>query len=505
MEYYAGIDVSLKDSSVCILDLNGKIFLEAKVPSEQDLLTEWFTSTGLSFARIGMEAGPLSQWLHAGLSGAGLPIDLLETRGVKAALAAMPVKTDRNDARGIAQLVRTGWFRPVHCKSISAQEKRSLLQTRSCIQKKLLDIKGHMRGELRGYGLKVGKVSPGGFPGRIRELVADHPTLQSIAESLLKVQEILESELRKLDKRVLDMARDDENARLLMTTPGVGPIVALTFTAAIDDPSRFKSSKDVGPHFGLTPKKYQSGETDYNGRITKKGDRSVRCALFEAANVILTRPLQGCTELKSWAMKIGKRAGMTKAKVALARKLAVILHRMLVNRTPFKSAAADAAKTAAALTGAAAAKSAVETAVAATSAAAEAARTADAAKPGTAAAKSAVKTAVAARSAAAEAVRTADAAKTGTAAAKSAVKTAGAARSAEAEAVRTADAAKPGTAAAKSAVETAGAARSAAAEAARTADAAKTGAAVVKSAVKTAGVARSAAAEAARTAAAKSA
>jgi len=337
MEYYGGIDVSLKESAVCVVDQDGKIFREAKVLSEPEAPIEWFTSLGVPFVRIGLEAGPLSQWLYPPMRNAALPVELLETRQVKTVLATMPVKTDRNDARGIAQLVRFGWFRPVHCKSISAQEKRTLLTTRSMIQSKLLDIKSGIRGILRGYDLKVGDVSPRNFPGRVRQLVAGHQTLTDTIESLLKVQEALEAEFNKLDKKLVSMARSDADARLLMTTPGVGPVVALTFTAAIDAPDRFKSSKDVGPHFGLTPKRYQSGETDYTGRITKKGDKSVRCALFEAANVILTKPIRGCTELKSWAVKLSKRAGMRKAKVALARKLAVILHRMLADGTPFKT------------------------------------------------------------------------------------------------------------------------------------------------------------------------
>jgi len=337
MEYFAGIDVSLKESAVCVVDQTGNIIRETKVLSEPNALIAWFANAGVSFVRIGLEAGPLSQWLYAALLQAGFPIELLETRRVKAALEAMPVKTDRNDARGIAQLVRIGWFRPVHCKSIPAQEKRTLLTARSLLVSKLLDVKNCIRGTLRGYGIKVGEVSRRKFPIRVRELVADHPTLVTIIDALLKVQ-VLEAELQKLHKQVISLVRSDAKARLLMTTPGVGPIVALTFTSAIDDPGRFKSSKDVGPHFGLTPKKYQSGETDITGRISKKGDRSVRCALFEAANVILTRPIRGCTELKSWAMKLSKRAGMRKAKVALARKLAVILHRMLTDGTPFKSA-----------------------------------------------------------------------------------------------------------------------------------------------------------------------
>ena len=169
-----------------------------------------------------------------------------------------------------------------------------------------------------------------------------HPSLETIGEALLSVRAVLLSEFNAFEKRVRAMARSNANARLLTSTPGVGPIVALTYASAIDDPARFKSSEDAGPHFGLTPKKHQSGETDYSGRISKIGDASVREALYQAAHVMLTKPLKGCSQLKSWAMRIARRAGMSKAKVALARKLAVILHRMLANATPFNPAASAA-------------------------------------------------------------------------------------------------------------------------------------------------------------------
>ena len=183
--------------------------------------------------------------------------------------------------------------------------------------------------------LKVGETKPNRFGRRIEELVAGHATLEIIAKALLAAHEVLLRELNGFEKRVRAMAREDKRVRLLMSAPGVGPIVGLTYVAAIDDPGRFKSSKQVGPHFGLTPKKYQSGEKDVSGRISKIGDASVRTALYEAANIILTRPLKGASMLKSWGMKLAKRAGMKKAKVALARKLAVILHRMWVDGTPF--------------------------------------------------------------------------------------------------------------------------------------------------------------------------
>jgi transposase len=261
---------------------------------------------------------------------------------VRKAFEAMPVKSDRNDARGIAQLMRLGWFRPVHCKSMDAQEVRAVLTARKLVQTKCQDVENSLRGILRGFGLKVGKTTDKSFAGRIRELVQGHPSLEAVGEALLSVRAVLLKEFNAFEKRVRAMVRSNAKARLLTSTPAVGPIVALTYASAIDDPARFKSSKDAGPHFGLTPKKYQSGETDYSGRISKIGDAAVREALYQAAHVMLTKPLKGCSQLKSWAMRIAKRAGMSKAKVALARKLAVILHRMLANGTPFNPAASAA-------------------------------------------------------------------------------------------------------------------------------------------------------------------
>jgi len=334
MDHYAGIDVSLEYSSVCVVDASGKIVREGKVASEPEALIAWFGSLGLSLSRIGLEAGPQSQWLFAAMRTAGLAVELLETRHVRRALETMPVKTDRKDAQGIAELMRLGWFRPVHCKSLAAQETRAVLTARKLVQSKLHDVEMSLRGLLRGFGLKVGKTTPMRFAGRIQELVTGHPTLEGIARSLLAAHEVLLREFRRFEKQVRAAARDDARVRLLMSAPGVGAIVGLTYVAAVDDPKRFKSSKDVGPHFGLTPTRHQSGQRDVTGRISKVGDPSVRAALYEAAHVILTRPVKG-SGLKSWAMRLAKRAGMSKAKVALARKLAVILHRMWVDGTSF--------------------------------------------------------------------------------------------------------------------------------------------------------------------------
>jgi transposase len=288
MDHYAGIDVSLESSSLCVVDATGRVVREAKIASEPEALTTWLKNLDLEIVRIGLEAGPLSQWLYSGMKQAGLPVELLETRHVRTAFKIMPVKTDRKDARGIAQLMRLGWFRPVHCKSLAAQETRAVLGARKLLQIKL-HIEMSLRGTLRGFGLKVGKTTPKTFEGRVRSLVADHPTLLSVTDALLRARTVLAEQFNKLDNQAHRVARADKRARLLTTAPGVGSIVALTYASAIDDPSRFKSSKSVGPLFGLTPRRYQSGETDVTGRISKAGDAMVRTALYEAANAILER------------------------------------------------------------------------------------------------------------------------------------------------------------------------------------------------------------------------
>jgi len=246
MNHYAGIDVSLEQSSVCVVDDSGKIVKEAKVASEPEALATFLASLKTAPSRVGLEAGPLSQWLHAGLTSAAFDVVLLETRQVKAALSAMAVKTDRNDARGIAQLMRMGWFRPVHAKSASAQEIRALLVTRKLLQTKALDVELSLRGILRGFGLKLGKVTVRTYEGRIRSLVCGHRMLEAIAEAMLEARATLRRQLAQIHKAVLDVVRDDEVCSRLMTLPGVGPLVSITFRSAVDDPSRITKSKSAG-------------------------------------------------------------------------------------------------------------------------------------------------------------------------------------------------------------------------------------------------------------------
>ena len=325
--HYVGLDVSLEQTSICIVDAAGRTVRGAKVASDPDAIAAYLRRQELAIERLGLEAGPLSQWLHAGVVAASLPAICIETRHTKAALGAMIAKTDRNDARGIAQLMRTGWFRAVHVKTPESQEWRLLLGHRRLLVNKLIDVEAEIRGTLRGFGLKLGKVSRGRFEARVLELLADHPRLLAIVRPVLAVRTVLLAQRAMLHRMVLDAVRDDAVCRRLMTVPGVGPVTALTFRATVDQAERFEKSKSVGAHLGLTPRRYQSGEIDRAGRISKSGDGMTRHALFEAATSMLTRVTKP-SALRTWALRVAKRRGPQKARVALARRLAVVLHRM---------------------------------------------------------------------------------------------------------------------------------------------------------------------------------
>jgi transposase len=250
MQYYVGLDVSVKETSVCIVDKAGKVMREVKVATKPVAILAVLTEEGLAIERIGLEAGPLSQWLYSALAEAGLPVICVETRHMKAALSAQINKSDRNDARGIAQMMRVGLYRPVHVKTLASQKRRMLLTSRQLLQAKALDIENDLRGTLRNFGLKVGMVGTVKFEARIRELVADHPDLAAIVEPLLIARRVLREQLGVLHRQLLEIVRHDEVCRRLMTTPGVGPVVVLTFRATVDVPSRFTSSKAVGAAFG---------------------------------------------------------------------------------------------------------------------------------------------------------------------------------------------------------------------------------------------------------------
>jgi transposase len=335
MKHYAGLDVSIKETSICIVDEAGKICREVKAPSHPDDLAGLLKDPAWQLVRIGLEAGPLSQWLFSGLAEAGLAVICIETRHTKAFLKAQINKSDRNDARGIAQMMRVNPFQPVHVKTLTSQKRRALLTARQLLQEKAIAIENDIRGLLRNFGLKVGIAGAAKFDKRIWELVEDFPELADIMEPLLTSRTQLRQAFMALHRKLLAIVREDAVCRRLMTIPGVGPVVSLAFTSTIDIPARFKNSKAVGPALGLTPVLNQSGESHRIGRISLCGDDMMRHLLYEAAQVMLTR-VQKWSWLKAWAMSIAKRRGQQKAIVALARRFAVIMHRMWIDGTEFR-------------------------------------------------------------------------------------------------------------------------------------------------------------------------
>jgi transposase len=335
MDYFAGLDVSVKETSVCIVDDAGKIVREARVASEPEALLQVLTNTIYRFKRVGLEAGPLSQWLYGVLAEAGLPVICVETRHMRAVLKAQINKTDRNDARGIAQMMRVGLYRPVHVKTLRGQKLRMLLTHRKLLQSKAIAIENDLRATLRNFGLKVGMVGTVKFEGRIKELVENLPDVAVLVEPVLVVRRVLREQVGILHRRLLAIVRDDDVCRRLMTVPGVGPVVALTYRATVDVPARFRNSKAVGAVFGLTPSKYQSGQNERTGGISRCGDQMMRMMLYEAAQSMLVRSAKW-SWLKAWAMKIARHRGIKKAIVALARRLAVIMHRIWVDGSEFR-------------------------------------------------------------------------------------------------------------------------------------------------------------------------
>ncbi|MFQ5974588.1 MAG: IS110 family transposase [Alphaproteobacteria bacterium] len=335
MDYYAGLDVSLEETSVCVVDGEGAVVHEVKVATEVEAIAETLQRFARSLARVGLEAGPLSPWLHGGLHGAGFAVICIETRHLKASLAAMRNKTDRNDARGMAQMMRLGWIRMVHVKSPESHALRLLLTNRKTLQRKATDIENEIRGTLKAFGLKVGKVSQRSFEKKVCELIGDQPWLGEMVRPMLTARAVLLDQFTRLHRMMLDVVRRDEVCRRFMTIQGVGPVTALTYKTGVDVPERFAKSKNVGAHFGLTPRRFSSGEIDYQGHIGKCGDAMVRTALYEAANVVLTRTTRW-SALKAWAMRIAKKRGLKRARVALARKLAVIMHRMWLDGSEFR-------------------------------------------------------------------------------------------------------------------------------------------------------------------------
>jgi transposase len=335
MDHYAGLDVSLEETAICVVDGTGRIVKEVRAASEPEALIAALRATGLPLERVGLEACSLTAWLHDELRSAGLPAICIETRQANATMKTMPNKTDRNDARALAQIMRTGWFRPVHVKSRPCRLWRSLLVARRTVLNEMRSIENVVRAVLREGGVKLGTPARAAFAGRVRELTGDDALLMPLVEPLLAILATMGDQLARLTKQVLDITRQEEVCRRLMSVPGVGPITALAFRATIDRPERFRRSRDVGAHLGLTPARYQSGETDISGKVSRCGDELARTALYEAAHTLLVRSRKW-SALRAWGMKVAKARGMARARVAVARKLAVILHRMWSDETEFR-------------------------------------------------------------------------------------------------------------------------------------------------------------------------
>lgn len=335
MTYYAGLDVSLEETAICVVDETGRIVKEARALSEPQALIDAMKGMKMEFERVGLEACSLTAWLQEGLAAAGLPAICIETRQANAAMKTMPNKTDRNDARALAHIMRTGWFRQVHVKSRQCRLWRSLLVARRTVLNQMRSIENVVRAILREAGLKLGTPSRALFDPKVRELAAGDKELMPLIEPMLAILTTMLRELDRLTQQVLAIVRQEKTCRRLMSAPGVGPITALAFRATIDRPDRFQHSSDVGAHLGLTPSRYQSGETDIQGKVSRCGDELARTALYEAAHCLLVRSKKW-SSLRAWGMKIAKRRGMARARVAVARKLAVILHRMWSDDADFR-------------------------------------------------------------------------------------------------------------------------------------------------------------------------
>lgn len=337
MNYYAALDVALKQSSLCVLDQAGNIVFETEVETTPKAIRQALKPYAKRLERLGHETGSLAPWLHKELKAMGLPIVCLEAAHARAALSAMRNKTDRNDARGLAHILRTGWYRSVHIKSDESYRLRLLLTARRNIKRKFLDIENTIRHSLKAFGVRLTNISRGRFEAEVREHLADDPVLTGMVDSLLIVRAALWQQYCKMHKLLIKVVGREEVCRRFTRVPGVGPVAALTFYASVDDPGRFRKSRTVGAHFGLTPKRWQSGSSiDQPGSISKKGDGEVRTALFEAANALLTLTRKA-SPLKSWGKKIAKKRGHRAACVAVARKLAIILHAMWRDGTEFRS------------------------------------------------------------------------------------------------------------------------------------------------------------------------
>lgn len=337
MKYYAGLDVSMKETSICIVDEAGKIFYETCVSSEPAQITEKLKKTNFPLEKVALESGSISHWLTTQLIAQGIPAICVDARHISAILSVSVNKTDKNDARGIANAVRCGLYREVILKPQENVDIEVLLTARKGLVKQRTSLKNTIRGLLKSYGIRLGLITGNKkFLASVRQAIGCHSLLIQLSiETLLETFEIVETQINKLEKQLEKIAKADSDIVLLQTIPGVGLITAISFKMAVGDPARFSDSRDVGAYFGMTPKQYSSGEINKLGRISKCGHSEVRSLLVEAATVALTRA-KLWSKLKAWGLKIVQKKGIKKASVAVGRKLAVIMHRMLITKEPFR-------------------------------------------------------------------------------------------------------------------------------------------------------------------------
>jgi transposase len=337
--FYLGLDISLARTAVCIMDAAGQVVREQSVASTPEAIAAVVRACGMKVERVGLEAGINSAWIARGLLETKLPVIVIDATHAAAALkTGFRNKTDKNDARGIADLMRVNKFRAVSVKSMAAQRDRALLTVREQLRRQSLDARNIIWSILQIEGLKPPKLTSPAFQVLVAQSLDDE-ALAPLVGPLVAVVEHLDSQVAGLDKAIAARARASAVCKRLMTVPGVGPLVALTYVAGVDDPARFSDSRTVGAHFGLTPRRYQSGEMDWSGGISRAGDAGVRRALYQAANVLIHHSRGWCA-LKSWAVRVAKRRGLSKAKVALARKLAVVLHKMWTTGEDYRFKAA---------------------------------------------------------------------------------------------------------------------------------------------------------------------
>jgi transposase len=339
MAQYVGLDVSQKETAICVIDDAGAKLWEGTCRTSPQMIADVLHKRAPHATRVGMETGPLAVWHWHAFRQLGVPVVCLHARQAKAALSLQANKTDRNDAHGLAQLVRSGWYRAVEMKSLDSHELRALLHARQ----RLVGMRTALYNQVRGLMKTFGIVLPAGRGSRFLALVEASasrvPGLQLAVEALLDTWREVQKQLRMLDRALQRAAKNREICRRWMRMPGVGTLTAIAYYTAIDDPKRFRRSKDIGPYLGLTPKRYQSGEVDHADGVSKCGDRLTRSLLFEAAGVLLSRT-RAPSALKDWGQAIARRSGYSKARVAVARKIGIILHRIWIDGTEFVAAAA---------------------------------------------------------------------------------------------------------------------------------------------------------------------